>query len=627
VNLAAGTTLNAAAVTDLQNFTLNGATANLVSPVLHTGTAALVRGAGDPGATNTLNLGANNTLNSQRFAVGEGTIFNKNGGGTLRVSSVHDFENDSQVRVNGGKLIVNSIGGTGLGTVSVASGATLGGSGTITGAASILSGGHIAPGDGVGTLGLGGLSLTSSLLDIEGSAAGVDKIKINSDGTSDVFSLAGNNVITLSDLGGVAASDYILIDYNNLAPIANGESFFTISNPTGFSGLLASIVNDTANQDIVLRLSPNNNNAQWNVDASGSWGLATNWQPQVVPDGAGAIASFLGKITAPRTVTLDGNRTVKDLNFDNANKYTIAGGSGGTLTIQSGGTIRVDGGSHEISAPIALSGAVSKTGPGALTISGTQSNGAGSSLTVSQGVVNLNSNAGSPGSLAASPLALNVSGSGARVNLGANQDLSALNVNFGAAGTQTLDLASPAGAGSGQFHSVTVYAANLTAAKAALYNALVNANAAGAIDPLDGITDSGLHANSKIGLAQSGDHISIRSTRVGDLNLDGSVTISDFIDLASNFGSTGGVSTWQEGDLNYDRNVTISDFIDLAANFGASYSGNVVVSPGDVQTLASFASSVGVDPSIIGSAVPEPGTLSLLAIGAMGLMGRRRRKA
>jgi len=624
VNVAAGATLIAGGVNDLQSLTLNGSNVNLSAASSHTGTSVLLHAAGAAGAVNNLNMSANNTLNTERMRVDEGTIFNKNGAGTLRIGAVHDFENDSDVRVNGGKLIVNSIGQTGLGTVSVASGATLGGKGTITGAASIASGGHVAPGDGVGTLGLGGLTLTSSLLDIEGSAAGVDKIKINSDGTSNVFSLTGNNIVTLSDLGGVAAGDYVLVDYNNLAPIANADSFFTISNPTGFAGLLASIVNDTANQDVVLRLTGpgGGGEAQWNVDASGSWGLASNWVPQSVPDSATAIASFLGKITAPRTVTLDGNRTVKNLNFDNANKYTIAGGSGGTLTINAG-AVTVTSGSHEISAPIALTGAVTKGGAGTLTISGPQSNAAGSSLTVNAGIVNLNSNAGSAGSAASSPLALNITGSGARVNLGANQDLSALNVS--GAGTQTLDLASPAGGG--QFHSVTVYAANLTAAKAALYTALVNANAAGAVDPLDGITDSGLHANSKIGLAQSGDHISIRSTRIGDLNLDGNVTISDFIDLASNFGSTGGISTWQEGDLNYDRNVTISDFIDLAANFGASYSGDVVVSPSDVQTLASFASSVGVDPSIIGSAVPEPGTLSLLAIGAMGLMGRRRRKA
>ncbi|HEV8292037.1 MAG TPA: PEP-CTERM sorting domain-containing protein, partial [Tepidisphaeraceae bacterium] len=101
---------------------------------------------------------------------------------------------------------------------------------------------------------------------------------------------------------------------------------------------------------------------------------------------------------------------------------------------------------------------------------------------------------------------------------------------------------------------------------------------------------------------------------------------SDFIDLASNFNATN--KTWQEGDLNNDGSVTISDFIDLASNFNASYAGTIAKpDAADLQTLASFASSVGVDPSIIGSAVPEPASLSLLALGAVALLPRRRRKA
>jgi hypothetical protein len=267
-----------------------------------------------------------------------------------------------------------------------------------------------------------------------------------------------------------------------------------------------------------------------------------------------------------------------------------------------------------------------KGGDGSLTISGAQGHGAGASLSVSRGTVNLGSNAGVAGSAANSHLAIsvtgNVDGATAKVALGVNQDLDELTVAYADSGTQTLDLASPAGVGA--FHSVTVYAADLSSAKASLYNAIVNANGGTPAD--DGIMDSGLHPSAKIGLARQGDHIYIRQTKVGDLNLDGQVSISDFIDLASNFGSVG-TATWQEGDLNYDHNVSISDFIDLASNFGSSYSSASVVSAADAQALASFASSIGVDPSVIGSAVPEPTALSLLAGGAMGLMARRRRKA
>jgi len=54
----------------------------------------------------------------------------------------------------------------------------------------------------------------------------------------------------------------------------------------------------------------------------------------------------------------------------------------------------------------------------------------------------------------------------------------------------------------------------------------------------------------------------------GDLNGDRTVSIADFITLASNFGKTN--ATYADGDLNYDGTVTISDFIDLAANFNAT---------------------------------------------------------
>ena len=76
-------------------------------------------------------------------------------------------------------------------------------------------------------------------------------------------------------------------------------------------------------------------------------------------------------ITTPRTVTVDGPRTVGNLTFDNANSYTIAGP--GPLTFDDAGspTISVLNGSHTISSPIAIAAnnAVEKTGPGTLTIS------------------------------------------------------------------------------------------------------------------------------------------------------------------------------------------------------------------------------------------------------------------
>jgi hypothetical protein len=51
----------------------------------------------------------------------------------------------------------------------------------------------------------------------------------------------------------------------------------------------------------------------------------------------------------------------------------------------------------------------------------------------------------------------------------------------------------------------------------------------------------------------------------GDLNLDRSVTIADFLALASKLGQSN--ATWTDGDLNYDSQVSIADFLALSANF------------------------------------------------------------
>jgi hypothetical protein len=271
-----------------------------------------------------------------------------------------------------------------------------------------------------------------------------------------------------------------------------------------------------------------------------------------------------------------------------------------------------------------------------LVINGSQNHGAGATFHATEGSTQLNTNAGTPASAASAGSAnLIVRVSGGGVTLDADQDLMDLNVEFANPGSQSFNLATPATPGA--FRSVRLYPADLALAKASLYAAIANANAASAPDPTDGIRDTGLaaHPGSALGLArlldEHGDaYLLIRPTRIGDLNLDGQVTISDFIDLASNFNSSG--ATWQEGDLNYDGLVTISDFIDLASNFNASYSGGALdVYPGlrseDYGALASFASSIGVAPAVIGSAVPEPAAgMLVIGLGAALLATSRRRR-
>ena len=84
----------------------------------------------------------------------------------------------------------------------------------------------------------------------------------------------------------------------------------------------------------------------------------------------------------------------------------------------------------------------------------------------------------------------------------------------------------------------------------------------------------------------------------GDSNLDGEVGLSDLVTLATNYNQAG---IWYDGDFNGDGIVSLADLTSLATNFGA-------------ETVV-----------IEGAPIPEPATLSLLALGWMTLAKKRRR--
>jgi hypothetical protein len=427
--------------------------------------------------------------------------------------------------------------------------------------------------------------------------------------------------------------NYSLIHYNG-EPLGNLNGKLSLLHRY-HANTWATLFDDGPSTTVMLNIAQV---PQWNVDANGSWATAGNWSPTVVPTGATGVAGFLGKITAPRTVTVGATRTIGAIIFDNANRYTLTSGSLVVGDAANAGTIEVANGSHVISTDLTFAGntqiniaggqaltlssattlinanqTVTKIGDGTLTIGGKLSLAPGSALNVDGGTVNLNANPGG-GSAANSSLAVSINGS--RVVLGTNADLKELSVNYAAPGSQTLDLSSPLS--SAGFHAVRVYSPSLDAAKADLWNAIVNANGPGAPDPQDGIVDLHQYPNSRIGIGKMSDHVLVRSTRIGDLNLDGTVTIADFIDLASHF-NTLGTATWQEGDLNYDRNVTIADFIDLASNFGSSYTGEIMpISAADAAILADFAEEHG-------ASVPETGMCGL-AMMSVGLIWQRRRR-
>ena len=117
----------------------------------------------------------------------------------------------------------------------------------------------------------------------------------------------------------------------------------------------------------------------------------------------------------------------------------------------------------------------------------------------------------------------------------------------------------------------------------------------------------------------SSGQIEIKYTLLGDADLDGSVTGSDFTILASNLGKS--VTAWDQGDFDYDGSVTGSDFTDLIENMGPSASGAAIVLPAaDYAAIDAFAAANGLMAD-----VPEPTSVGLAILAGMGALSLRRR--
>jgi autotransporter-associated beta strand protein/uncharacterized repeat protein (TIGR03803 family) len=100
----------------------------------------------------------------------------------------------------------------------------------------------------------------------------------------------------------------------------------------------------------------------WSNSGGGSWNTPGNWTPPIVPNGVGWQAILGNSTTASSTINLDGNQTVGSLTLNNsAAGYTLAAGSGGTLTLNNasgtgGSQLLVVAGSRSITAPMTIAG-------------------------------------------------------------------------------------------------------------------------------------------------------------------------------------------------------------------------------------------------------------------------------
>jgi autotransporter-associated beta strand protein len=377
--------------------------------------------------------------------------------------------------------------------------------------------------------------------------------------------------------------------------------------------------------------------ATWAASGSGSWSSGANWTLNS-PGNAGDTASFGITNSAATTISLDGNRTVGTLNFSSAFSYTIAQGTGGTLTLDNGASnaqINDYNGNHTISAPMALNSnttiAVEQSG-NVFTISGNISGVGGitlaatSALNAGTVVLSGSNSYGGGTTVESGTLVIGASGAlpngnvtigGGTLKLGASTGLARM-TGLTISGNGILDISNN--------HALISYTGSSPISVVAGY--IASGYNGGAWNGV-GIESSAANSNYGIGYADGADgvvtglapgQIEVAYALYGDANLDGVVSGDDFNILVSNWGKQ--VNAWDRGDFNYDGVVSGDDFTLLVENLGKQANGADIVLPADdYAALDAFAAANGLMTD-----VPEPGCVVAVMVGVVAMARRRIRQ-
>ena len=541
-----------------------GAGTNSVGNVVQTGGhidapfPAVVATANGPGSTSTWDMSAG-TVTTGEFYVGA------NGNGTFNLSGTGFVQFAVNAHIGAGP--------TGVGTFVMTGGSI---TGTNPGGSHFL----------VGEVG------TATLL-MSGGNINVPRLNIGQN---------TNARGTVQQTGGTVTVDTAVV----LGEVSHQANLYDISGGTlNASGTTNIIRVASSNADATMVIRDNavvrSDNDMYVGSGAPSFGTLTMSGGSLTLGAGGSgdgelIVGVFGNGTANitgGTVTTDfirvahGTAAVGTLNIGGTANVTVANSTitGQTYEGTFGGVSRIN-----VSGGNFTAGTV--TGPGTISVSGgtmTANSIQQTTLAVTGGTVGIAPNGTATGTSRVNTL--DISGTG-KVDLTNN----ALVIDYASADPSPIadvraDIASAFAGGAWSGPGLTSSSANNTTHGLGF----AEASSLTAVDPIFGTVDA--------------DAVLVRYTRYGDANLDGTVNLSDFNRLASNFGASNAV--WGQGDFNYDGSVNLSDFNRLASNFGLSAAGPTVT-PDDWARL--------------GAAVPEPSSAALLGIGALVSLRRRRNR-
>jgi prepilin-type N-terminal cleavage/methylation domain-containing protein len=558
-------------------------------------------------STVTIVEGASTTWNQATSGAGGLT---KAGPGLLRFSGVGgDLAHTGATVVEAGTLAVD---GAYLSPapVSIRSGATLGGSGSIAGPTTIQSGATIAPGASPGTLSFaGGVTLQAGgnynweITDASGGAGlilGWDLLSIG--GSLDISATSSSpfaiNLWSLSgvapDVSGEAANFSANSNYSwTIASAGGGITGFAadkfVVNAGPANGTMG-FANDLAGGSFRVALVGNDLNLVFRSNAPSAdivIDVASGLQTQ-------AQAGY-PTIAVADSVSKTGLGT---LVFDAANAYsgptTV---SAGTLAVSNPDGLASSNVTIETGAALAISSGVTMKAPSVIVDGGTLT-GPAIAVNGSTGIGSLAINAGTIGGAPVVTV-----GAGGQMSLVQNARVtvavSGLSVAEGVGGGR-LDL------GAGQ---ITVVAGGISAAD--LRVDLLAGRNNGSWNGTVGIMSSTAAASGgtrAVGYVVATDGTATVSfAAAGDINLNGQVDVFDLVGIntTGKYG-TGSASVWGQGDFNYDGATNVFDLV--AINTAGAYG------KGNYFPAAPTAAG-GI------AAVPEPTTGVLLAIAGCGLVG------